>query len=78
VEVADSGVGPLNGHTTKRDSIVSVEGLGVVLFTGQAFRIRVRVTKCTWVMSRKFQRADKRLPRFTETKATLSVDIVRV
>jgi hypothetical protein len=29
-------------------------------------------------MSRKFYRADKRLPRFTETEATLSVDIVGV
>jgi hypothetical protein len=29
-------------------------------------------------MPRKFKGADKRLPGFTETKATLSVDIVRV
>jgi hypothetical protein len=29
-------------------------------------------------MSRKFKGADKRLPRFTETEATLSADIVRV
>jgi hypothetical protein len=29
-------------------------------------------------MSREFEGADKRLPRFTETEATLSVDIVGV
>jgi hypothetical protein len=29
-------------------------------------------------MSRELQGADKRLPRFTETEATLSVDIVGV
>jgi hypothetical protein len=29
-------------------------------------------------MSREFYGADKMLPRFTETEATLSVDIVRV
>jgi hypothetical protein len=44
VVVSGNDVGLLNGQTTKRDSIASVEGVG--LFTKQGFRIRDRVAKC--------------------------------
>jgi hypothetical protein len=67
VGVAGHGVSLLNGQTTMRDSIASVEGL----CTEQRFRIRDQVAKYTSVMSRKF------LLLFTETKAALSVEIVR-
>jgi hypothetical protein len=46
VGVGGSGVGLLNGQTTKRDSIASVEGVVVGLFTEQGFQIR-SVAKCT-------------------------------
>jgi hypothetical protein len=39
VEVASNGMGLLNGQTTKRDSLVSVEEVGAGLFTEQGCRI---------------------------------------
>jgi hypothetical protein len=54
VGIAGNGVGALNGQTEKRDSIASVEVVGVRVFTKQGFRMRDRVVKCTLVMSRKF------------------------
>jgi hypothetical protein len=51
VGVAGNDMGLLNGQSTKRDSIASVEWLG--LFTKQGFRICDPIAKCTWVMSRK-------------------------
>jgi hypothetical protein len=45
VGVAGNVVGLLNGQTTKRDSVASVEGLGAGLFTKQGFRIWDRVSK---------------------------------
>jgi hypothetical protein len=51
--VAGNGMDLLNGQTAKQDSIASVEGVEVGLFTKQSFRILDRITKCTWVMSRK-------------------------
>jgi hypothetical protein len=38
VGVAASGLDLLNGQTTKLDSIASVEGVGLGLFTKQGFR----------------------------------------
>jgi hypothetical protein len=54
VGVAGYGMGLLNCQTTKRDSIASVEGVGVELFTKQGLRIQNCFAKCMWVMSRKF------------------------
>jgi hypothetical protein len=57
VEVTGNGVGLLNGQTTKRDSIASLEAVGVGLFTKQRFRIRDHVAKYTWVISWMFLRS---------------------
>jgi hypothetical protein len=54
VGVAGNGAGLLNGQTKKRDSISSVEGVEDVVVYRAGFRIRDRVAKFTWVMSRKF------------------------
>jgi hypothetical protein len=51
VGVAGTGVGLLNGHTTKQDSIALVEGVGVGLFTNQGFKIWDHIAKYTCVMS---------------------------
>jgi hypothetical protein len=55
-----------------------MEGVGGEDAHKTGLRIWNCIAKCTWIMSRKFLEAHKRLPLFTETEATLSVDIVRV
>jgi hypothetical protein len=54
VGVAGNDMGLLNGQTTKRDSIASLGGVVVGLFTKQGFRKWDHITKCTWLMSQKF------------------------
>jgi hypothetical protein len=51
VGVAGSGVGLLNGQTTKQDPKLRWKGW-VGLFVN-TLRIRNRVAKCSWVMSRR-------------------------
>jgi hypothetical protein len=50
VRVAGNGMGLLNGQTTVRNSILSVEG-GRGLFTEKGFRIGHGIAKWSWVMS---------------------------
>jgi hypothetical protein len=54
VGVAGNGVCLLNGHTTKRVSIASVEGVEDEVVYKAGLRIRDRIVKCTWLISRKF------------------------
>jgi hypothetical protein len=78
VVVAGNGMSLLSGQTTKWDSIASVEGvLGGVVYK-QGLGYVMALPRLPGSCRRSFYGADKRLPWFTETKATLSVDIVRV
>jgi hypothetical protein len=61
-ECSSNGMGLLNGQTTKRDSIASVQEVGVGMFKEQGFGIQDRVAKCNWVIPESFKETYKRLP----------------
>jgi hypothetical protein len=67
VEIAGNGVDLLNDHTTKRDSIVSVEWVRSCL-QSRSLGYGTASPSIPGSCPESFEGADKMLPRFTEKK----------